>query len=187
MFKKCLCKILINEFIKQHKYDEQKLAKNFLKILEVEYGSTVNKTVTEERINNVRKKKVNLPKTSDVQRLNNYLEERRLSSMEEIKNNFTFCAWKSLAEATLTIIQIFNRCRAGEIERTYIVDYRNFMKITKDDELYKKLPEKEKKSALKYIRFIIRAKSQCSSSFKYANERSHRRNYKLSAIGRCQL
>lgn len=54
---KKLCKILINEFIKQHEYEKQKLAKNFLKILEVEYGSTVNKTVTETQIRNNRKKK----------------------------------------------------------------------------------------------------------------------------------
>lgn len=32
------------------------------------------------------------------------------------------------------------------------------MKITEEDELYKRLPEKEKKSALKYIRFTIRGK-----------------------------
>ncbi|XP_067210123.1 uncharacterized protein [Linepithema humile] len=155
---KKLSKILINEFIKQHEYEKQKLAKNFLKILEIEYGSTVNKTVTETQTRNSRKKIVNLPKTSDIKKLNNYLEEKRISRMREIKNKFTFHAWKSLAEAILIIIQIFNRRRAGEIERAYIIDYKNFMKITKVDELYKRLPEKEKKSALKYVRFIIRGK-----------------------------
>ncbi|XP_029162154.1 uncharacterized protein LOC114933735 isoform X1 [Nylanderia fulva] len=155
---KKLCKILINEFIKQHEYEKQKSAKNFLKILEVEYGSTVNKTVTEIQTRNSRKKKVNLPKTSDIKKLTNYLEEIRVSSMREIKNKFTFCAWKSLAEAILIMIQIFNRRRAGEIERAYIVDYKNFIKITKEDELYKRLPQKEKISALKYIRFTIRGK-----------------------------
>lgn len=69
---KKLCKILINEFIKQHEYEKQKLAKNFLKILEVEYGSTVNKTVTETQTRNRRKKIVNLPKTSDIKKLTNY-------------------------------------------------------------------------------------------------------------------
>ncbi|XP_029155724.1 uncharacterized protein LOC114928638 [Nylanderia fulva] len=56
------------------------------------------------------------------------------------------------------MIQIFNRRRAGEIERAYIVDYKNFIKITKENELYKRLPQKEKISALKYIRFTIRGK-----------------------------
>lgn len=155
---KKLCKILINEFIKQHEYEKQKLAKNFLKILETEYGSTINKTVIETQTRNSRKKKVNLPKISDIKKLINYLEEKRISSMREIKKQFTFCAWKSLAEATLIIIQIFNRRRAGEIERAYIVDYKNFIKITEEDELYKKLLEKDKKSALKYVRFVIRGK-----------------------------
>lgn len=58
----------------------------------------------------------------------------------------------------MILIQIFTRRRAGEIEIAYIVDYKNFMKITEEDELYKRLPEKEKKIALKYIRFIIRGK-----------------------------
>jgi len=38
---KKLCKILINEFVKQHEYEKQKLAKNYLKILGVEYDNTV--------------------------------------------------------------------------------------------------------------------------------------------------
>lgn len=155
---KKLCKILINECIKQHKYEKQKLAKYFLKILEVEYGSTVNKTVIETRTRNNRKKIVNLPKTSDIKKLTNYLEEERISNMRKIENDFTFGTWKSLTEVILILIQIFNRRRAGEIERAYIIDYKNFIKITKEDELYKRLPEQEKKSALKYVRFTIRGK-----------------------------
>lgn len=87
--------------------------------------------------------------------------------MRKIKNEFTFHAWKSLAEAILIIIQIFNRHRAGEIERAYIVDYKNSMKITKEDELYKRLPEKEKKNCIKVHSFhhSWQAKSQCSSPF----------------------
>lgn len=64
--------------------------------------------------------------------------------MRKIENDFTFGTWKSLVEVILILIQIFNRRRAEEIERAYIVDYKNFMKITKEDELYKRLPEKEK-------------------------------------------
>lgn len=87
---KKLCKILINEFIKQHEYEKQKLAKNFLKILEVEYDSTVNKTITETHTKNSRKKIVNLPRTSDIKKLINYLEKERISCMQEIENEFTF-------------------------------------------------------------------------------------------------
>lgn len=94
----------------------------------------------------------------DIKKLTNYLEKRRVSCMQEIENKFTFYVQKSLVETILIIIQIFNRRRAGETERAYIVDYKNFMKITEDDDLYKRLPAKEKKSALKYICFIIRGK-----------------------------
>lgn len=155
---KKLCKILINEFIKQHEYKKQKLAEDFLKILEVEYGSTINKTVIETQTRNSRRKIIKLPKTSDIKKLTNYLEEKRKSNIQKIENKFTCHVWKLLAETILIIIQIFNRRRAGEIERAYIDDYKNFMKITEEDELYKRLSEEEKKSALKYIRFTIRGK-----------------------------
>lgn len=183
---KKLCKILINEFIKQHEYEKQKLAKNFLKILEIEYGSTVNKTVAETQTKNSRKKVVSLPKTTDIKKLINFLEEKRISSMQELKNKFTFCAWKSLAEATLIIIQIFNRRRAGEIERAYIVDYKNYTKITKEDELYKRLSEDERKSALKYIRFIIRGKLNRNVPV-ILNAGNYRSYIKIPKIGRSKL
>lgn len=66
-------------------------------------------------------KKVNLPKTLDIKKLTNYLEDVRISRIRELKDKFTFCAWKSLAEAILIIIQIFNWRRAGEIERELIL------------------------------------------------------------------
>jgi len=45
--------------------------------------------------------------------------------MKMLQNDFSFKAWKSLAETTLIIIQVFNRRRAGEIERTLINDYQS--------------------------------------------------------------
>jgi len=78
--------------------------------------------------------------------------------MKILQNNFSFKAWKSLTETTLIIIQVFNRRRAGEIERTLINDYKNSIKVTDNDEEYKKLPASEKQAAKEYIRFIVRGK-----------------------------
>lgn len=60
------------------------------------------------------------------------------------------------------------------------------MKITEKDELYKRLPERERKSALKYIRFIIRGKLNRNVPV-LLNEGNYRSNFKISGIGRSKL
>lgn len=157
MLKK-LCKILITEYIKQHNNEKQKIVEDFKKILEMEYGYIVNKTVAETLSAKSRQKKVELPQSSDITKFNQYLEEKRASNIKILQNKFSFNAWKLLAEVTLIIIQIFNRKRAGEIERTLISDYKNSIKITDIDEEYKKLKLTDKKAVQNYIRFTIRGK-----------------------------
>lgn len=67
-----------------------------------------------------------------------------------LSKEFSYKAWRSLAEATLVAIQLFNRCRAGETERILIDNYKNYIcacaKSTCKTEVHK------------YVRFTIRGK-----------------------------
>lgn len=65
-----------------------------------------------------------------------------------------------MAEATLTSIHVFNRRRAGEIERVLIEDFNNYEKLNKNmyTDIYKSLSAENKKIAEKYVRFCIRGK-----------------------------
>ncbi|KYN00576.1 hypothetical protein ALC62_08645 [Cyphomyrmex costatus] len=157
MLKK-LCQVLITKYIMEHNSKKQKLVEDFKKILDSEYGYVVNKTVLETQSKQNRQKKVELPLSSDIIKFNEYLENKRISETEILKDHFSHTAWRSLAEVTLIIIQLFNRRRAGEIERAFINDYKNSMRVTDKDEEYKKLRVSEKERVKEYIRFTIRGK-----------------------------
>jgi len=55
---------------------------------------------------------------------------------------------------------VFNRRRAGEIERILIEDFNNYEKLSKNiyNDIYKSLPTENRKIVQKYIRFGIRGK-----------------------------
>ncbi|KAJ8944572.1 hypothetical protein NQ314_009443 [Rhamnusium bicolor] len=57
-------------------------------------------------------------------------------------------------------IQIFNRRRAGELERITIDDFNTFQSIDQnsDPELFKSLPEEYRSNAKNYFRLVIRGK-----------------------------
>lgn len=61
---------------------------------------------------------------------------------------------------TLTSIHVFNRRRAGEIERAYIEDFQNFEKVNENmyRDIYLSLSAEDRQIAEKYVRFCIRGK-----------------------------
>ena len=77
-----------------------------------------------------------LPLSSDVQKLNKFLIEscnacmNKLSSSESMEVDIAG-EWRSLAEATLAHIIIFNRRRQGEVSKMTVTDYHS--KRTVDD------------------------------------------------------
>lgn len=77
-----------------------------------------------------------------------------------LKKSYSYKNWVSLAEATLTSIHVFNRRRAGEIERILIKDFKNYESINKNmySDIYASLSEENRKIAENYSRFCIRGK-----------------------------
>lgn len=145
--------ILRSMCIKKHEFENQTIVENFLKLFEEDYLVSVNKVVLESQGHKNRLKKVVLPSMDDIKILNTYLKTERTKALKMLqKDGFSIGAWRVLAGTTLVSTMIFNRRRAGELERVLIENSENPAAISKEEspELYKSLS--------KYVRISIRGK-----------------------------
>jgi len=87
----------------------------------------------------------------DIKTLYRHLKKKRIEAYTALKQSFSFNNWLFLAEATLTAIHVFNRRRAGEIERTLIEDFQNYEKLNENiyRDIYKSLSTQSRKIAEK--------------------------------------
>ncbi|XP_029173430.1 putative uncharacterized protein DDB_G0282133 [Nylanderia fulva] len=84
---------------------------------------------------------------------NQVLIDERTNALKLLQNDgFSIQTWRRLAETTLVSTMMFNRRRAGELERILIEDLKNPAAISKDE-----APELQK-SLSKYVRVTIRGK-----------------------------
>ena len=126
---KLVGEILANECLRTEAYDEMKLVEDFLKLLNVDSTFTVKKQAHEQQQHHQRYKKIELPKTSDIRKLHDYLESKIIISYDQLKKHCNLQNWKELAGYTLTMLQIFNRRRAGETERLMIANFESRVSI----------------------------------------------------------
>lgn len=152
--------LLITEYIKRDDSEKKKLVKDFLKLLVVDIGTSVNKTVIETQSVHKRRKKTNLPSLQDIKKLYKLLETIRNKAYIALQKEYSYENWISLAKVTLTSVHVFNRRRAGEIERILIEDFKNCENINQNmySDIYVSLSEENRKIAEKYCRFLIRGK-----------------------------
>lgn len=116
-----------------------------------ECPALINMTVSETMLQRRRRKIVQLPTTSDVKALSSYCATKKMQFLEKLSNDeFNYKDWLSLGEHTLIAIQVFNRRRAGEIERSCIEDYRYHTDLRKQGD--------GNESSTRYVRFEIRGK-----------------------------
>ncbi|XP_067214685.1 uncharacterized protein [Linepithema humile] len=151
--------LLITECIKRQDNERKVLVKDFLELLTEDYGTSVNKTVMETRLQHQRQKNDDLPSLDDIAKLYMYLKCKRQKACDDLTNEYTYETWLTLTECTLTSVQLFNRKRAGEIERMLIADFEQYKGIDLDTtDLFKKISLKAQEAAKKYVRFVIRGK-----------------------------
>ncbi|XP_011698855.1 PREDICTED: uncharacterized protein LOC105456481 [Wasmannia auropunctata] len=114
----------------------------------------------ETRLKQQRHKNNDLPSMDDIAKLYMYLKCKRQEALDNLRNEYTYQNWQTLAECSLTSVQLFNRRRAGEIERMLIADFEQYKGIDPDtaDDLFKKISLKAQDAAKKYVRFVIRGK-----------------------------
>jgi len=101
--------LLIMECIKREDPEKKKQVKDFLKLLVVDVGTSVNRTVMKTQSTQKRHKKVNLLSVEDIKRLYDHLKEKRVQAFMALQQSFSNYHWISLAEVTLTSIHVFNR------------------------------------------------------------------------------
>lgn len=146
-------KLLITECIKMSDLKKQQSTENFLKIVQEDYGISINKIVEENITQHKRQKKVLLPSMEDIKKLHLYLKNKRILSYKQLKKKFLYKTWLELAKVTLTSIQVFNRRRAGEIERVTIEDFNTREGVTKQSckDLYRSLGKNLQQVLIKYF------------------------------------
>ncbi|XP_046619499.1 uncharacterized protein LOC124304842 [Neodiprion virginianus] len=148
--------LLITDCIKRHDAIQKANTEDFLKLAFDDIGVSVNKTVVESQTQQKRRKKTELPSVQDIKKLLAYVDKKRKSAYQILETKFTYDAWLDLAQTTLTSVQVFNRRRAGEIERVFIEDFESFEGINEDH--LEKLSADSQVLARKYVRFVIRGK-----------------------------
>lgn len=158
LLKKC-AKFLEIDLISLEDFEKQNQVINFIKIMEVDLPSSVNKTVEENQEEMKRVKKLVLPKTNEIKKLIEFLNQKINTCLRHIKTSVTLEIWKSLASYVLVAIHVFNRKRPGEVSRMLIEDFNNYETFDNDDkEATEQLSSRQKLAAKKYVRFIIRGK-----------------------------
>ncbi|XP_015125250.1 uncharacterized protein LOC107047038 [Diachasma alloeum] len=152
--------ILRSECIKKEMSVEQRKTEDFMKLLEEDFGTSINREVAETQTQNNRRKEVILPSTDDIKKFHTYIKCERSEHFNQLTQAYSFEAWKNLGKMTLLSLQIFNRRRPGEIERLYLEDFQSYRSLdhTANKEAYNALSEEGKKLARKYVRFEIRGK-----------------------------
>lgn len=152
-------RLLINRCIRQEDEQRKLRAEDFLKVFNEDFVTRISKTISETMSRNIRHKKIVLPSKADIIKLHNFLKQERETAYNSLTEKFSYDAWLSLTKTTLTSIQVFNRRRAGEIQRTLIEDYKTYQGINyQTNDMYKALSARAKKIAKKYVRFTLRGK-----------------------------
>lgn len=153
-------RIAISESIKEENFLKKKAAKDLLQLLEYDLDTAINKAVMESQLQIRRTKNVELPQNSDVQKLASYLMINKMGRLNSIREEYSFEKWKALAGYTLIWVQVFNRRRAGEMERVLLEDYRTYQGLDKvrDADILQCLSKEMVAHAENYVCFVIRGK-----------------------------
>lgn len=149
-----------SQCIKNHDSATKLLVEDFLSLRKEDFSHSVNKTVMETRACIARQKVEIAPSITDIRKLYDYVNNMRRTAYDSLKTKFSYNAWRSLGECTLISMQIYNRKRAGEMQRVLLEDFHTYEGLNEqsDPDLFKSLSNSAKEIAQKYVRFQIRGK-----------------------------
>lgn len=125
-----------------------------------DFPVTINRKVAEDHANKRRTKQIVLPSKSDIQKLHIYSKNICEKAIKILQKRFNLSAWTKLTEGTLILLQLFNRRRAGELERLTIENYKNQETIDSvvNPDIFDNISEDSQKQAKQFIRLTIRGK-----------------------------
>ncbi|XP_059221067.1 uncharacterized protein LOC106095187 [Stomoxys calcitrans] len=158
LIKKCAY-TLQAEFVKEQLEENKKNVSDFILLWEEEAPTMINRKAFEDQNNQKRVKKIVLPTKEDIQKLYNHLKNLMVGYMSKL-THFDMHNYIELTKCTLVLVQIFNRRRAGEVERIQIANYTNKEIITErtEKELLSNLSNDSIHFAKQYARLALRGK-----------------------------
>ncbi|XP_059221234.1 uncharacterized protein LOC131995932 [Stomoxys calcitrans] len=159
LIKKCAY-TLQAEYVKDlAEEDKKKTVRDFILLWEEEVPTVINRKALEDQSNQKRIKKVVLPTKEDIKKLYFYLKNLVAEYISKL-TSFDMDSYIELNKCTLVLIQIFNRRRAGELERIQIANYTNKEIITNrmEKELLSNLSNEAIFFARQYARINLRGK-----------------------------
>lgn len=148
------------ECIKVQDEVNKKNVEDFLLLWEEEVPILINKKALEDQVLQKRQKKCVLPSKQDIKLLFDYLKKEARIAYNILEKKIDIAAWNLLSECTLILIQIFNRRRAGEIERLKLSDFQNKEALDENvnKDLFSNLSEDTIQYAKQYVRLTLRGK-----------------------------
>lgn len=172
-----------SQCIKNHDAVKKALVEDFLSFRKEDYGYSVNKTVMETRAHIARQKIEIAPSIKDIRTLYDYVNVKRREAYILLKEIFLYNTWLLLGECTLIFMQIYNRKRAGEMQRILLEDFYTYESLNEksDPDLFKSLSTSAKELARKYVRFPQRkVRSSCTSIVAFRSFKVYKIIYTIS-------
>ncbi|KAB0805140.1 hypothetical protein PPYR_02110 [Photinus pyralis] len=155
---KSISLLLEAECIKEQNTAKREAVKDLLCLINEGFTTDINKTVGENQCESKRRKKIVLPTAEDILALKTFLTRGLEEAYNSLLIEYTPKCWRDLAGLTLTSLQLFNRRRAGELERIELSDYKTFEYVNENDDSLQQLDASVKAVARNYGRFFIRGK-----------------------------
>lgn len=121
---KSITLLLETECIKEKNFEKRECVRDLLCLIRNGFSTDINRTVSENQSEQKRHKRIKLPTAEDINALKSFLKNGCREAYESLRESYSSKAWKSLAGLTLIYLQLFNRRRAGELERILIKDYK---------------------------------------------------------------
>ncbi|XP_066596703.1 putative leucine-rich repeat-containing protein DDB_G0290503 [Prorops nasuta] len=152
-------KLLEMLYIAKKDNDKQKMTQNFNNLIAQGF-QIMNKKALEAQIKRNRQKKVNLPSTNDIIKLNVFLEKKRISLYKKLQQKYTYNHWIFLSKICMIQLQLFNKRRQSEISKATISDFKSCQSIDKEQnvDMYNSLSKKCQEASNCYLRFTIQGK-----------------------------
>lgn len=159
LIKKVL-KIYMTYLIETQQYQKRKQLKNFIHLWEEEFNNVINRTALENLTEIKNSKQTHLPKTQDIKLLVLYINKNREKFYNIFLTSKTLFNYTELASYTLIALLVFNRRRAGEMERLTIKSYLTNEKFSpeKNPEIMQTLSKQGQQALNHYVRVVIRGK-----------------------------
>ncbi|KAL7297537.1 hypothetical protein TKK_0009897 [Trichogramma kaykai] len=127
---KSICDTYESKCIKKIVNIDSNITSDWKKTYVRDFSVLLSRMARESKTHNNRHKDYGLPEEGDPERLHEYLSENLKKTYTSLKENYSKTEHLKFLKLILTYLQIYNRCRPGDVERIYLEDYLNLQTIS---------------------------------------------------------